>query len=97
MEVVLGHKGIQELIKYLDDIERSMNSLIDDIEKALAKEGYQLLLANAPTRAIDGNQVGHVFKEAYKDGYRVVYSGQDVAYIEFGTGYIGENGIIKVR
>ena len=91
MEVTLGNQGIRELKKFFQRKLNTLDTLVENIELALAEKGFQLLQTNAPTHDIDGNRVGSASIEKYADGYRVVYSGEDVAYIEFGTGYKGAN------
>lgn len=91
MTVTLGNEGIKALRNYFIGVRGDLDSLVDDINKALANEGFELLESRAPKYAIDGNQMGDVSKEKIPNGYRITYSGEDVAYIEFGTGYIGDN------
>ncbi len=91
MDVILGHEGIQALKMYFDNQLATLDKLVKDLELALAEKGLELLESNAPTFDIDGNIAGHAYTEATKSGYRVVYSGEDVAYIEFGTGIMGES------
>lgn len=89
MNVVLGKEGLLALKTYLETMDATLTNTISKIERKLAEEGFELLKGNAPTYDIDGNITGSISMEKTSDGYRVVYSGEDVAYIEFGTGYKG--------
>ena len=91
MNVVLGREGVSLLIKYFKLKRDQLDNIVDEISKALSDRGYQLMLANAPLSDIDGNIGGTVGTEKQGKLYRITYSGQDVAYIEFGTGYVGEH------
>jgi len=91
LTVVLGEEGIRTLKSYFSALQDSLPTVADAVESAIAEYGEQALREFAPTNDIDGNEVGSVSIEQGRDGLRVVYSGSDVAYIEFGTGYIGQN------
>jgi len=67
-----------------------MDTLLSKIELALANAGFEFLASNAPLNDIDGNKKGSIALDKEEDGYRISYSGEDVAYIEFGTGYKGK-------
>lgn len=90
MQIILGNQGIRELKKLLNKRLHTLDSITDKIALRLAEKGLTLVQSNAPTNDIDGNIAGTASIEQMKDGYRVIYSGQDVAYIEFGTGYKGQ-------
>lgn len=90
MTIVLGHEGINRLLKEIKMHRRLLKEVVDIISEAIAQKGYELLSANAPLNDIDGNIPGTVDIEQRNDGWAVTYMGQDVAYIEFGTGYKGE-------
>lgn len=91
MNFVLGNEGIAAMKAYLLGVQSALNSIAQEGTERVAEYGRQALERVAPTTDIDGNQPGSVFTEPSENGTRVVYSGDDVAYIEFGTGYIGEN------
>ncbi len=88
--VVLGNEGIRELQSYLMRQQRLLQEAVFEAEKKIAIKGKEILETIAPTQDIDGNIAGTARIEPRKEGYGVAYVGNDVAYIEFGTGYRGE-------
>lgn len=89
--VLLGNEGIRELKEYFRSLESRFKEVVEESEKRIAEYGEEQLNAVAPTRSIDGNMPGSVSVQNDGGMRRVVYAGEDVAYIEFGTGYRGEN------
>lgn len=89
MKIVLGNEGIRELQRILMDWQRVIDEVVNEAERRLAEEGQRIMLQKAPTTDIDGNIPGRVRVEPRAEGYAVTYLGQDVAYIEFGTGITG--------
>lgn len=89
--VLLGNEGIRELKEYFRSLESGFKSITEESEKRIAQYGEQQLQSVAPMRSVDGNMPGSVYIQNGEDMTRVVYAGQDVAYIEFGTGYRGQN------
>jgi hypothetical protein len=91
INVTLGSEGINELKQFVLRLQNELDGVLDKAEERIAEYGRNQLENFAPTMSIDGNMPGSVFID--DDGHmrRVVYAGEDVAYIEFGTGYVGEN------
>lgn len=89
MKVVLGRIGLDKIIANLLAQQAKMTNVISKIELKLANAGFEFLAGNAPMSDIDGNQKGTIQLDHDPDGYRISYMGEDVAYIEFGTGYKG--------
>lgn len=91
MNVVLGNEGIKQLQGYFREKQRNLYAIVDKIEREIAEIGASVMKSKAPTSDIDGNLPGRVIVEPRPDGWAVSYLGRDVAYIEFGTGYEGQN------
>lgn len=91
INVTLGTEGINELKRFVMRLQNELDGVLDKAEQRIAEYGRNQLENFAPTASIDGNMPGSVFIENDGQMRRVVYAGADVAYIEFGTGYVGEN------
>ena len=76
---------------YFTTLQSQLDGVVLEAERRIAEKGQIEVEAVAPTTSVDGNRVGQVFIEDVGDMTRVVYAGEDVAYIEFGTGYVGAN------
>lgn len=90
MTIVLGNEGIKELRSYLELLKGNLASTVKKCEDAIAERGKLYMMSFSPQVWVDGNIAGTVDIERDAELVRVSYIGQDVAYIEFGTGYIGE-------
>lgn len=91
-EVILGERGLYELKNWVNAAKMALEET--------AKESAELVAEKSATRIdsmagsghrFDGNVGGSVSVETDIDGASVVFSGEQVAYIEFGTGIVGEN------
>lgn len=91
INVTLGTEGINELKQYVQSLQGKLDTVLEKAEERVAEYGRNQLEKFAPTTSIDGNMPGSVLIEDDGQMHRVVYAGADVAYIEFGTGYVGEN------
>ena len=91
INVTLGTEGINELKQYVQSLQGKLDTVLDKAEERVAEYGRTQLEHFAPTMSVDGNMPGSVFIEDDGQMHRVIYAGEDVAYIEFGTGYVGEN------
>jgi len=91
INVTLGTEGINELKQYVQSLQGKLDTVLEKAEERVAEYGRNQLENFAPTTSIDGNMPGSVFVDDDGTMHRVVYAGEDVAYIEFGTGYVGEN------
>lgn len=89
MDIVLGIKGIGELQRTLKQYEDFLKNGVSVISEKLGSEAQQVMEELVPNVTIDGNLIGVVTREVLTDGQRVSYEGDDVAYIEFGTGIVG--------
>jgi hypothetical protein len=90
IDVTLGTEGINELKQYVQSLQGKLDTVLEKAEERVAEYGRNQLENFAPTMSIDGNMPGSVFIEDDGQMHRVIYAGEDVAYIEFGTGYVGE-------
>ena len=91
INVTLGTEGINELKQYVQSLQGKLDTVSKKAEERVAEYGRNQLENFAPTMSVDGNMPGNVFVDDDGTMHRVVYAGEDVAYIEFGTGYVGEN------
>lgn len=91
INVTLGTEGINELKQYVQSLQGKLDTVLKKAEERVAEYGRNQLENFAPTASIDGNMPGRVFVDDDGTMHRVIYAGEDVAYIEFGTGYVGEN------
>lgn len=91
INVTLGTEGINQLKQYVQSLQGKLDTVLDKAEERVAEYGRTQLEHFAPTMSVDGNMPGNVFVDDDGTMHRVVYAGEDVAYIEFGTGYVGEN------
>lgn len=74
------NKALRELEKYQKEIKPKL----DEVCKRLAEIGAQE--ANAHLILADGNTDARITVEPMDGGYKLVMSGSDVYFIEFGTG-----------
>ncbi len=74
------NKALKELEKYLDEIKPKL----DEVCRRLAEIGAAE--ANAHLVLADGNTDASISVEPMDGGYKLVMSGSDVYFIEFGTG-----------
>lgn len=89
MNIILGNEGIKQLQSYLRNIQVELPSIVKEAENRLGQRGRTYLLMYAPIgTVIDGNESGNVIVENSGKEVTVSYIGEDVAYIEFGTGYL---------
>lgn len=74
------NKALKELEKY----QRELKPKLDEVCKRLAEIGAQE--ANAHLKFANGNDDARLSIEPMDGGYKLVMSGADVYFIEFGTG-----------
>jgi hypothetical protein len=91
VNVTLGTEGINQLKQYVQSLQGKLDMVLDKAEERVAEYGRTQLEHFAPTMSVDGNMPGNVFVDDDGTMHRVIYAGKDVAFIEFGTGYVGEN------
>lgn len=91
VNVTLGTEGINQLKQYVQSLQGKLDMVLDKAEERVAEYGRTQLEHFAPTMSVDGNMPGNVFVDDDGTMHRVIYAGKDVAYIEFGTGYVGKN------
>ena len=81
------NKAVQELIAY----QKEIIPKLDEVCRRLAEIGAQEAQARF-ARGDHGNGGVSVTTERIKDGYKIVASGHDVYFIEFGTGHFAGVG-----
>lgn len=68
-----------------------MGQVVDESARRLAERGREHLLRLIPMSKVDGNVSGTVDVVRVGSSYSVNYDGEDVGYIEFGTGDLAKN------
>lgn len=90
-KIKLNSNDINSLIKSLQKLSKDINNLSNDVTKELAQKGLTELNKYYATTPSDPNiQDINTNIEKTFTGYRIVSSGTDVLYAEFGTGDKGE-------
>lgn len=85
--VDLSPKGIDRLIKKVDEYERWVKRKTDQFTQALADLGYNSATISFATATYDGPRDAVVTVEHRGDNvYAVKANGESVAFIEFGSG-----------
>lgn len=92
IKVMWGTEGCAEIISQLTSLKHTVKSMEDELPERLVQIG--LNEAEATTAAVgvtglDGNQLGGFYILDKADSVELVNQGEDVAYIEFGTGMMG--------
>lgn len=92
VKVMWGVEGCAEIIKQLNSLKSAVKNMEEDLPEYLARVGLDS--AEATTAAVgasslDGNQLGGFYILDKSDSVELVNQGDDVAYIEFGTGIMG--------
>lgn len=87
----LGTKGLRNLSNDLGKFISHINKVTEKCEDAIAEQGLENLNGAVPEGMIDGNQIESVFSRRDMNGRHVGIKGNDVAFIEFGTGIKGMN------
>lgn len=90
-KIKLDKQSIQKAIKDLEQIEKNINSLPIVIEEILT-EAVTYCKSITPISDNQGNHLVHnTYWEKTSKGYRIVQEGDNIAYVEFGTGIIGQS------
>lgn len=84
--------SIRAAQKSLKKIEEDLDKKGLEIAKRLAEIGMRVASINYAGGFIDGNDDVTVTIEPIKNGYKIVASGEDVFFLEFGTGVAAGNG-----
>lgn len=82
----LYSRSIQGAIREIEAYKRRLSKIKDDICLNLAKIGMQEASVRFASAQYDGTNDSVVTIEQMENGYKVVASGNAVAFIEFGTG-----------
>lgn len=97
LSVASCNKALKELEKY----QREIKPKLDEVCKRLAEIGTQEASIRAQFGRVYGNDDVSVSTEKMENGYKVVMSGADIYFIEFGTGdrageYAGDASNVSV-
>lgn len=87
--VDLSERGIDRLIKKLDEYEKWMNRKVQEFVNRLAQEGVQIAQIGFSSAQYDGtNDVTVTVENRGETVAAVVATGKAVLFIEFGAGYL---------
>lgn len=91
ISINLDSDDITKAIQKLNNLKNGLNDLPDKIAKEAAYDALDYLDDRYANTPYDAN-IDHIdtYVERTEKGYRVVASGKDVIYAEFGTGDMGE-------
>lgn len=97
LSVASCSKALKELEKYQKEIKPKL----DEVCKRLAEIGAQEASIRAQFGRVYGNDDVSVSTEKIENGYKVVMSGADIYFVEFGTGdrageYAGDASNVSV-
>lgn len=86
IKIDLSAESIDQAVEEINQLARTLNSKLDEICRRLAEVGIQE--ANAQLVLASGNTDAFVEGTPVKtaNGYKIVMSGTDVYFVEFGTG-----------
>jgi hypothetical protein len=97
-DIPLSKGNIRQLITQLNEFKRQLKEDIPtEVERAVGAQVAEKVIMNVPTdlRDLDGNYLGTVDAAAsvtVEKGYRghnVMWRGEQIAFVEFGTGAAG--------
>ena len=85
--IELSSSGVRRAIQELNDYKKQCRKKMDEVCRRVAEVGAQEAerIVNE-VRAQDGNFVDYVGVIKIDNGYKIVMQGEDVYFIEFGTG-----------
>lgn len=87
--VDLSEKGINRLVKQLDEYEKWMNRKVQELVDRLAEEGMQIAQVGFDIAAYDGvNDVKVTTEPRGECVTAVIATGNATLFIEFGAGYL---------
>lgn len=85
--IELSKESCKDALKELKKYEREIKPKLDEVCRRLAEIGKQEAIAVVDAvRLSDGNAVERIDVERTDNGYKIVMEGEDVYFIEFGTG-----------
>ena len=87
ISIELSKESCKDALKELKKYQKEFNPKLDEICKRLADIGVQEAISVVnQIRFQDGNFVERIESVKIENGYKIVMSGEDVYFIEFGTG-----------
>ena len=93
IRVMWGADGCDEIIKQLNSLKSAVKSMETELPEHLARVGQnsaEAKTASVGVMGLDGNQLGGFYILEHTDYVELVNQGEDVAFIEFGTGMMGQ-------
>ena len=91
VKLELDSDEIKKTVRDLKNLRKSIREIDKAIEKVL-DQAVKYCISITPVSDKDGNHlIDNTYWEKTPTGYRVVQEGKHVAFVEFGTGEIGES------
>lgn len=87
---VYGIQGLTDMIAYLKDLQTNISNAPEAITNEAAIKAQHSIESKLSTMNLDGNMKGRVAVTDITDGKRVSHIGDQVAFLEFGTGMVGK-------
>ena len=86
--IELSPESCKKALKELDEYRKEIQPKLDEVCKRLAEIGMQtaLTILSQVRPSYEGNAVERVDVVKIDNGYKIVMEGEDVYFIEFGTG-----------
>ena len=88
----LDPKSVQSALDKIVAYENSLNSKCMELAQRLAEIGMETAQVAYAGAVAEGNDAVDVSIEPTDTGYRIIASGHDVYFVEFGTGVSSGNG-----
>ncbi len=86
ISLCLSPSSIDNAIKQLEQYKNNIDRKLDELTNRLALIGAKVAQVRFTNAIYDGDNDVHVSVEKTDKGYKIVASGQAVAFIEFGAG-----------
>lgn len=89
-KISLDKKEIQKAINDLKSIQKDISSTLPSNIESILDEAVEYCKSITPIGDGDKHLVDNTYWEKTSTGYRIVQEGDNVAFVEFGTGVVGE-------
>lgn len=85
--IELSSDGCAEALRKIEEYKKNIKPKLDEVCRRLAEIGRDEAISVVDQiRAADGNVVERIEAVPIENGWKIVMSGEDVYFIEFGTG-----------
>ena len=99
--IELSPQSCADAVKELQEYQRDVQPKLDEVCRRLAEIGAEEARLWARLGSANGNDDVYVSTEKIDNGYKIVMSGSDIYFVEFGTGdfageYAGDTSNVSV-